>query len=77
MTDDGEDDGSGGGSGGTEGGGIEISVAIAAGPGHKSLESPRLYSLDVLQQNSLILEQRKNLVVIRHGDPFRKTGRVP
>ena len=42
MTDDGEDDGSGGGSGGTEGGGIEISVAIAAGPGHKSLESPRI-----------------------------------
>ena len=77
MTDDGEDDGSGGGSGGTEGGGIEISVAIAAGPGHKSLESPRPYSLDILQQDILILKQHKNLVVIHHGDPFRKTGRIP
>ncbi len=48
-----------------------------AGPEHKSLESPRLHSLDMLQHNILILEQHKNLVVTRHGDPFRKTGRIP
>ena len=56
---------------------VEISVAKTPGQKHKTLESPRPHSLDVLQQNSLILEQHKNLVVIRHGDPFRKTGRIP
>ena len=56
---------------------LEISVAITLAPEQKSLESPRPYSLDVIQQNSLVLEQHKNLVVIRHGDPFRKTGRIP
>jgi hypothetical protein len=56
---------------------VEISVAITPSQKHKTLEIPRLHSLDVIQQNSLILEQRKNLVVIRHGDPIRKTGRVP
>lgn len=78
--DDGEDDGGGGGSGGTEGtegGGVGISVAIAPGPEHKSLESTRPHSLDMLQQDILILKQHENLVVIRHGDPFRKTGRIP
>ena len=49
----------------------------ASGSEHKSLESPRLHSLDMLQQNILDLEQHENLVVIRHGDPFRKTGRIP
>ena len=57
--------------------GVEISVGIAPGPEHKSLESPRLHSLDMLQQNILILEQHENLVATRHGDPFRKTGRIP
>jgi hypothetical protein len=57
--------------------GVETSVAITPGPEHKSLESPRPYSLDMIQKNSLILEQYKNLVVIRYGDPFRKTGRIP
>lgn len=44
---------------------------------HKSLESLRLHSLDMLQQNILILGQHENLVVTRHGHPFRKTGRIP
>jgi hypothetical protein len=57
--------------------GVEISVAIAPGLGHKSLESPRLHSLDMLQQNMLVLEQHETLVVIPYGDPFRKTGRIP
>jgi hypothetical protein len=57
--------------------GVENSVPIAPGRMHKNLESPRLYSLDMLQQNILILEQHKNLVVTRHGHPFRKTRRIP
>jgi len=57
--------------------GDEISVGIAPGPEHKSLESPRLHILDMIQQNILGLEQHENLVVIRYGDPFRKTGRIP
>jgi hypothetical protein len=48
-----------------------------AWPEHKSLESTRRHSLDMLQQNILILEQHENLVATRHGDPFRKTGRIP
>jgi hypothetical protein len=56
---------------------VQIFVAITRSQKHKTLESPRPHSLDVLQQNSLILEQRKNLVVIRHDNPLRKTGRVP
>ena len=40
-----------------EGRGVEISVALAPGLEHKSLESHRLHSLDMLQQDILILEQ--------------------
>jgi hypothetical protein len=49
----------------------------APGPDHKSLESPRLHSLDILQHDILILKQHENLVVMRYGDTFRKTGRIP
>jgi hypothetical protein len=56
--------------------GVEISVAIARCPEHKSLESPRLHGLDMLQHNILDLGQHKSLVVIRHGDPLRKIGRI-
>jgi len=70
TADDGEDDG-----------GVDphllLSVGIAPGPEHKSLESPRLHSLDMLQHHILILGQHKNLVVTHHGDPFRKIGRIP
>ena len=59
------------------GGSRDLSVAIAPSSEHESLESPRLHSLDMIQHDILILEQHKNLVVIRHGDPFRKTGRLP
>ena len=71
---DGEDEGRGRDSEGSEGGSVEISVVIAPGPEHKSLESPRPHILDMIQQNSLILERHENLVVIRHDNPSEKTG---
>ena len=43
--------------GGVEGDGGEISVGIVSGAEHKSLESPRLHSLDMLQQNIIVLGQ--------------------
>jgi len=57
--------------------GVEDLRRLAPRPEHKSLESPRLHSLDMLQQNILILGQHENLGATRHGDPFRKTGRIP
>jgi hypothetical protein len=48
-----------------------------AGPEHESLEKPRLHSLGMIQHDILISEQHEKLVLMRHGDPFRKTGRIP
>ena len=48
-----------------------------AGPEHESLENPRPHSLGMIQHDILISEQHEKLVLMRHGDPFRKTGRIP